>query len=199
MPYPCLAHFGEYIETEDGLEMTIAVKHLAYFVFTLCLRGSLRRGTRVVNTSSHLHRGTRFEEQNLDLRKGKHHGLWHGFDNYNRSKLYNVLFTRYLSQLWATNEGITVNCFHPGLIRSGFGTGQLGFFEPIFWLLVQLFGRTSAAGGEVLTWLATSPELEGVTGQYYNRYNLEVPSADALSFNNAKLLWDKSLEWAKMS
>ncbi|GAC96097.1 short-chain dehydrogenase [Pseudozyma hubeiensis SY62] len=192
------AHFESYSETQDGLESTIAVNHLAYFVLTLSLRPSLRRGSRVVNTASHLHRHTSFEKDNMDLRAGRHHGFWHGFDNYNRSKLYNVLFSRRLSQLWATSEGITVNCCHPGLIRSGFGSGQLGLFEPIFWLILQVLGRSVEAGGSVLTWLATSPQLDGVTGEYYNRFNLEAPSRDATSQANAALLWVKSLEWAKM-
>jgi NAD(P)-dependent dehydrogenase (short-subunit alcohol dehydrogenase family) len=194
----CTAHFASFTETEDKVESTIAVNHLAYFVLTLSLKPSLHRGSRVVNTSSHLHRSTRFERDNLDLRTGRHYGVLNGFDNYNRSKLYNVLFTRQLSQLWATSEGISVNCCHPGLIRSNIGDGQFGLFEPFFWLLVRAFGRTTKEGGDVLVWLATSTDLEGTTGQYYNRYNLEAPSRDAVDFENARILWKQSLEWSSM-
>jgi NAD(P)-dependent dehydrogenase (short-subunit alcohol dehydrogenase family) len=170
------------------------VNHLAYFILTLSLKPALGKGSRVVNTASHLHRSTKFE---ADLKKGKHFGLLHGFDNYNRSKLYNVLFTLHLARIWAP-EGIKVTCHHPGLIKSGLINGQFGIFEPLIWLLVQIFGRSADAGGQVITWLSTSHDVENISGAYYTRFKLQEPSADARSKANQELLWEQSLRWSNM-
>lgn len=151
----------------------------------------------MVITSSELHRRGHFEPDNLDLRKGSHYGLSHLYENYNRSKLYNVIFALRLSQMWAS-EGITVNCLHPGIIRTGLGNGQWGLVEPILSFFAGAFGQSSASGGQVITFLAMSPTLENETGKYYNRYKLQEPSNEAKDESNASILWKTSLQWAHM-
>lgn len=187
------ATFKEHLTTAEGIEKTIAVNHLAYFVLTLELKPLLKRGSRVVNTASFVHRLTHWDGDDLLLEKDKYSGL----QAYYKSKLYNILSTRELARRW-NDEGITVNSVNPGLIYTNFGKNELGFLEPVLKLGMRLFAGSAETGGGRLTYLATSEEVEGVTGKYFTNDKVEKETDDASSDEYAKVLWAKSLEWAKM-
>src|ERR1700722_10844205 len=117
------AMFGSRQLTEDNLELTFAVNHMAYFVLTLGLRERLFASSpaRVVNTASDAHKGRVLDFEDLQSTKG-----FSALDVYGRSKLCNILFTRELSRRWS-GSGVTVNCLHPGFVATRFGDGSGGF------------------------------------------------------------------------
>src|SRR5258707_337167 len=121
------AGFTFFQVTPDGLEMTFAVNHMAYFVVTLGLAERLQGtpGARVVNTSSDAHKGRRLDFDDLQSAK-----RYRGFPVYGKSKLCNILFTRELARRWR-GAGVTANCLHPGFVATRFGDGSGGFFERV--------------------------------------------------------------------
>jgi NAD(P)-dependent dehydrogenase (short-subunit alcohol dehydrogenase family) len=110
---------------------------------------------------------------------------------YGASKLANVLFTRELARrLVAT--GVTANCLHPGFVASRFGDNAGGVFKLIFPLAKRLFAITPEKGAETIVYLASSPEVEGVSGLYFDKCRPRTPSAAAQSDADAARLWAES-------
>jgi NAD(P)-dependent dehydrogenase (short-subunit alcohol dehydrogenase family) len=181
------ALFGARRLTEDGLERSFAVNHLAYFVLAHGLREALRAAApaRVVNTASTMHRVAW-----LDLDDLQYARFYNGVLAYARSKLCNVLFTRELARRWA-GTGVTVNCFHPGFTRTRFGN-QSGFFWAPLVFAAKAFAIPPAWGARTLIHLATSPEVADVTGGYFVRCRLSRPSRSAEDDDMARRLWDET-------
>ena len=170
--------------TEEGLERTFALNHMSYFGMTQGLRHRLAAGARIVITASAAHRGARFSMENLQSER------YRGFDVYSRSKLANILFTREAARSF-DGTGITVNCFHPGVVASRFFDGKpgaLGFFLR----LIKPFMISSRKGAETLVYLATSAAVAGVTGQYFARRRPARITAEAANDASARALWDES-------
>ena len=121
------ALFGSPQVTEDNLELTFAINHMAYFVLTLGLRERLFASSpaRIVNTASEAHRGCQLDFDDLQSANG-----FFGLKVYGRSKLCNILFTRELSRRWG-GKGITANCLHPGFVATRFGDGSGGFLSRV--------------------------------------------------------------------
>ena len=153
--------------TAEGIEMTFALNHLGYFLLTHELRGLLEQtpDARVVSTSSGAHRMGNFDFDDL-VKRDKVYG---GFQVYGDSKLANILFTRELARRLQP-AGVLANCFHPGMVGTGFGLNGRGL---TYWMVKTtywLIARTPEKGAETLVWLATSPEAADKTGEYfYNR------------------------------
>lgn len=177
--------------TEEGLELTFALNHMAYFVVTLGLAGSLRAagGARVVNTSSDAHKGKRLDFGDLQSERA-----YRGFPAYGRSKLCNILFTRELAKRWA-GSGITVNCLHPGFVATRFGD-QSGGMMPSLIRLAKMFALSPEKGAETLVYLASSEEVAGVTGAYFYKCRQEEPSPEAQDDEAARRLWEESARLA---
>src|SRR6266436_3401937 len=135
------ALFGTRLVTPDGLEMTFATNHMAYFVVTLGLAERLQAtpGARVVNTSSDAHKHRRLDFDDLQSAKN-----YRGFPVYGRSKLCNILFTRELARRWR-GTSVTANCLHPGFVATRFGDGSGGFFERVVGV-AKHFAITPAKG-----------------------------------------------------
>ncbi|UDL95778.1 SDR family NAD(P)-dependent oxidoreductase [Lichenihabitans sp. PAMC28606] len=150
--------------TEDGLERTFATNHMAYLVLTLGLKASLEAagGARVVNTASAAHRGQRFNPADMQSLKN-----YSGPFAYGRSKLYNILFTRELARRWA-GTGVTVNCFHPGVVATRFGDDSGGWLA-LLARAVKTFAITPEQGAQTLIYLAASRKVAGITGEYFDR------------------------------
>ncbi|HEY6390765.1 MAG TPA: SDR family oxidoreductase [Bryobacteraceae bacterium] len=174
--------------TPDGLEMTFAVNHMAYFVVTLGLAGSLQAtaGARVVNTSSDAHKHRRIDFD--DLQSAKH---YRGFPVYGRSKLCNILFTRELARRWS-GTGVTANCLHPGFVATRFGDGSGGFFERVV-SVAKHFAISPAKGAELIIHLASSDKVAKANGAYFYKCREVEPSEEARDDGAAKRLWDESL------
>ena len=181
------ALFGARRLTEDGLERSFAVNHIAYFVLAHGLSDRLRAAApaRVVNTASTMHRVAW-----LDLDDLQYARFYNGVFAYARSKLCNILFTRELARRWA-GTGVTVNCFHPGFTRTRFGN-QSGLFWAPLMFIGKAFAIPPAWGARTLIHLATAPEVADVTGGYFVRCRLARPSRTAEDAAAARRLWDET-------
>jgi len=144
----------------DGIELTVAVNHLAHFTLTLALLDAIRAAapSRIINVSSGPHLRERLDLD--DLENAKAYGAIRA---YGRSKLMNVLFTFELARR-LEGTGVTVNALHPGVI----GTKLLvGYFPRPLRPFVSRFTGTPDEGATTTLYLATSAEVEGVTGRYF--------------------------------
>jgi NAD(P)-dependent dehydrogenase (short-subunit alcohol dehydrogenase family) len=185
------ALFGTRQVTPDGLEMTFATNHMAYFVVTLGLAERLQGtpGARVVNTSSDAHKPRRLDFDDLQSAK-----RYRGFPVYGRSKLCNILFTRELARRWR-GTGVTVNCLHPGFVATRFGDGSGGFFERVVGV-AKHFAITPAKGAETIIHLASSDAVAKVSGAYFYKCREAESSEAAQDDEAAKRLWDESVRLA---
>jgi retinol dehydrogenase 12 len=149
--------------TVDGVETVLAVNHLAYFMLTLLLADALRRApaARVVSVASDAHRMGRLDLDDLGYARRRYKGL----RVYCQSKLLNVLFTYALARRLAGTT-ITANCLHPGAVgtRLGQNNGRVATFIT---KLLRPFFRTPEGGADTLVYLATSPDVAGISGGYF--------------------------------
>jgi NAD(P)-dependent dehydrogenase (short-subunit alcohol dehydrogenase family) len=187
-------------ETVDGLEMTFALNHLAYFLLTNQLLDLLRSTShaRIVSVSSDAHRGASINFDDLqaktkynfdDLQPPTRYRPWRA---YQQSKLANILFTRELARR-LEGSGVTANALHPGFVRTEIfrAEGATG------WLVrraADLFALSPERGAMTSLYLATSPEVEGVSGKYFDKQRPVTPSRVALNDESARRLWDVSAE-----
>jgi len=197
------AMFSSRQVTADGLERTFALNHLSYFVLTQGLKERLIASApaRVVNTASDAHEPAKLDFDDLQSEKvyaRKSIGQWFryggpGFYVYGRSKLCNILFTRELARQLA-GTGVTANSLHPGFVATRFGdeTGGLMSFSIG---IAKRFALSPQQGAETLIFLASSPDVARITGEYFHKCRPATPSKEALNDANAQRLW---LETAKL-
>lgn len=173
--------------TVDGYERTFATNHLGYFVLTAALLPALQKGapSRIVNVASEAHRGTQLNFDDLMAERG-----YSAFPVYGRSKLANILFTRHLAQR-LVGTGVTANCLHPGVVDSQFIKGKTGLWK-LAGQIGGLFMISPEAGAKTSVYLASSPEVQGVSGQYFDKCRTKRPTARAQDDEVAKRLWDVS-------
>jgi NAD(P)-dependent dehydrogenase (short-subunit alcohol dehydrogenase family) len=171
--------------TVDGLERTFALNHLAYFVLTELLVDVIRASApaRIVNVASGAHSRGRVHFE--DLQSEKH---YNGMLVYCTSKLENLYFTYELARRLA-GSGVTVNAAHPGPVATGWGHNTPGFFNVLV-TLGKPFLRTPKKGAETLIYLASSPEVEGVSGRYF--FNCRAKRSSRRSYDEAaaRRLWE---------
>lgn len=184
------ATFKTPVMGPDGVELTFALNHLAYFQLTASLLDLIRRtpGARVVSTSSAMQARGR-----LDLEKTPTSLEGSGPAAYATSKLANILFTKEL-QRRLDGTTATANCFEPGMVRTrfgGFGSDQ-GFVLNVVYALARPFARTPEQGADSLIWLATSPEAASLKGEYVSNRRPVTPQKQALDPKLAADLWTLS-------
>ena len=174
--------------TEDGIERTFAVNHLGPFLLTNLLLDLLKASApaRVVTVASIANRRGDMPFDNLQFE----HGGYAIMRAYSRSKLANVLFTRELARRLA-GTGVTATCLHPGAVATNIWSYAPWYTRP-FLAIAKLFMISAAEGADAIVRLATSPELEGVTGEYYERTRKVAPSPIALDDGVASMLWERS-------
>jgi NAD(P)-dependent dehydrogenase (short-subunit alcohol dehydrogenase family) len=167
--------------------MTFALNHMAYFVLTEALRERLIASApaRIVSTASDAHKGARLDFDDLQLAKD-----YSGLRAYRRSKLANILFTRELSRRLA-GGGVTANCLHPGFVATRFGDATGGFVS-LLMPLARLMAISPEQGADTLIHLASSPQVAGVTGEYFVKRQIAKPSAAARDDAAAQKLWAAS-------
>jgi NAD(P)-dependent dehydrogenase (short-subunit alcohol dehydrogenase family) len=174
--------------TADGLEATFAVNHLGYFLLTNLLLDLLEAGapSRIVNVSSgaHLNAHINFD----DLQWERHYNGWKA---YGQSKLANVLFTNELARR-LEGTGVTVNAVHPGVVRTNFGSS--GGFIHFGTRIAGPFLLSPEKGADTVVWLASSPEVEGVTGKYFAKRKPSRTSTEARDPAEQERLWQISAE-----
>ncbi len=175
--------------SEDGLEMTFALNHLNYFHLTNLLLDVLKASApaRVINVSSDAHRGQIIDFDDLQGEK-----TYSGWTAYGRSKLMNVLFTYELARR-LEGKGISANAMHPGFVASGFGRNN-GTLMSLAMKLISPIAKTADEGASTGVYLASSMEVEGVSGKYF--VDKQAVDSDPVSYNQAiaERLWDTSLE-----
>ncbi len=173
-------------ESVDGIELTLAVNHLAPFELTRRLLPALERGapSRVVTVSSEAQQGMKLDLDDLQNVRRRYGGV----RAYGESKLMNVLFTRELARRTA-GTGVTATCCHPGVIATKLVLDYLpGLLRP----LVGAMAGTPAKGADTPIWLATSPEVEGATGGYYIKRRVAKVNRLADDPDLARRLWEAS-------
>lgn len=188
------ALFSERSVTEDGLERTFALNHMAYFVLANRLKERLVAAApaRIVNVASDAHRGAGALDF-TDLQAERH---YRGFKVYSRSKLANILFTRELARR-LQGTGVTANCLHPGFVASRFGDNNPGLFR-LGLGVAKLFAISPEKGAETIIYLASSPEVAAVTGGYFYKCRPATPTAKARDDAAARRLWEESARLARL-
>jgi retinol dehydrogenase 14 len=174
----------------DGYEMTFAVNHLGYFLITNLLLDLIKAGgnSRIVNVSSDAHRGARIDFDDLQMEK-----RYSAVRAYSVSKLANVLFTYELARR-LKGTGVTVNTLHPGVVKTEVFR-EMPFI--VDWL-VKLFATSPEKGASTSIYLATSAEVEGVSGKYFKNCR-EVPSSpETYDQSIAQKLWEVSSELTRL-
>jgi NAD(P)-dependent dehydrogenase (short-subunit alcohol dehydrogenase family) len=176
--------------TVDGIEETFGVNHLGYFLLTNLLLDVLKASerSRVVSVSSEAHRRAKMHWEDLQFKKTS----YSAFAAYGQSKLANILFTRSLARRLA-GTGVTANCLHPCVIASGFGQTYGGVIS----LLIKVarpFMITTEQGAQTSVFLASSPDVEGVTGKYFDKCKERQPNRQALDDAAPERLWAVSEE-----
>ncbi|MBN9388824.1 MAG: SDR family oxidoreductase [Chloroflexi bacterium] len=184
---------GRRRESVDGLELTLAVNHLAPFLLTNLLlerletTGTPERKARVVTVSSAAQVATPINFGDLQLRKS-YNEMW----AYGQSKLANVLFTYELARrLERAGFNVTANTLHPGLVRTNFAKNSFGVFSIPF-KLTRPFHISPEKGAVTPLYLAASPEVEGVSGKYFVRQKPRKSAPFSYNEPAAVLLWEES-------
>lgn len=178
------------METLDGFEIQFGVNHLAPFLLTNLLLDLLKASapSRIVNVSSTLHHKATLDFDDLQYEHNKYRSM----EAYNRSKLANVLFTYELSRQ-LEGSSVTVNCLHPGVVRTGLLRDLPLFLQP-FVKLAQLLMLSPEGGARTSVYVATAPELDGVTGEYFDKSAVARSSSASHDAESGRRLWKISAE-----
>ena len=178
---------GERRVTVDGFEYVFALNHLAPFLLTSLLLPKLAASApaRVVTVTSDAHSAARLDLTDPNLEHG-----WDSWRSYANSKLANILFTREFARR-LDGTGVTANCAHPGVVRTGFGREA----RPLLRLGVTIarpFMASPERGADTIVYLASSPDVADETGGYYVKRQRREPSAAARDDAAARKLWEIS-------
>ncbi len=180
------ARWGKHEKTRQNHEMTFGVNHLGYFVMTQTFLPLLKstENSRIVNTASEAHKMANLKLNDLNREK-KRYSQWNTYGN---SKLCNILFTRELARKLEGTDIIT-HCFHPGVVKTRFGSGASGSIR-IFWPLFRPFMIGSKRGASTGLHLALSEDAATTTGEYWSRSKRNRGNRHARNDDNATRLWD---------
>jgi retinol dehydrogenase-12 len=176
------------VETPDGLELTLAVNHLAPFLLTNLLLDLLEESapSRVITVSSEARRGATVDFDDLQSER-----RYRGFPVYGMTKKANILFTYELAER-LQGTGVVANCLHPGAVSTNFGQNNRGPMALLFRLL-KPFMRSPEQGADTLVYLASSPEAGEMNGKYL-KDRKEVSPAEPRDEAAQKRLWEVSEE-----
>ena len=185
------AVFASRQASVDGYELTFALNHLAYFLLTTLLLDTLKASApaRIVNVSSDAHRGAKLNFD--DLQHTHSYGMG-GFGVYSDSKLANILFTYELARR-LEGTGVTANVLHPGFVASGFGRNNKGLMNLIMGVITR-FALSEEQGAQTSIYLASSSEVEGVSGKYFDKSTAVQSSPESYDEAAQKRLWEISEE-----
>ncbi len=182
------------IVTVDGLETIFATNHLGHFLLTNLLLNLLKASapSRIINITSDAHKGAEIDFDDLMGEK-----KFSGFKAYGQSKLANILFTYELARR-LEGTGVTVNCLHPGAVRTGFGKDAGGLLAFVV-RIVGPFMMSPEKAAKAVVYMASSPELESVTGRHFAKGKEEESSRESYDQATAERLWQVSAELTKPS
>ena len=173
----------------DGIELTWALDHLSYFLLTNLLLGALKAASaaRVVNVSSAVHQMTR-NGISFDDVQGEHG--YSAMNAYSQAKLANVMFTYALARR-LQGTAVTTNALHPGVVSTGFGQNNTGFLGAL-WRFLGHFTSTPEKGAQTSIYLASSADVVGVTGKYFDNKKAVRSSSSSHDEAAQERLWQMS-------
>jgi NAD(P)-dependent dehydrogenase (short-subunit alcohol dehydrogenase family) len=177
---------NNYSETEDGHETTWQVNFLASLFLTELLKEKIvaSKQARIIFTTSESHKSGHIDFENLENKKN-----FSGYKAYANSKLAQLLITKQLSEIFG-NKGITVNAFHPGVVR----THIFDLLSSIQRIMMNTVMISPERGAQTLVYLSTSPEVLGVTGEYFYKSAIADSSMESRDQKLAEKLYNTSME-----
>lgn len=177
--------FTDFKLSEDGLEMTIATNHFAYFLLTNLLLDLIKRSdyARIVNVASNSHYRGKIDFESFRENKG-----YFVLKAYGQSKLANVLFTNELAERLKGTQ-VTVNSLHPGFVKTQIGNKSGKWYAGLVWSMVTSFAISTEDGAKTSVYLASSDEVKGITGKYFDKCRQKEPSSLAKDLQLQKELW----------
>jgi len=178
---------GERRTTVDGFEYTLALDHLSHFLLTMLLLDQIKASApaRIINVSSAAHMFGHIDFDDLMGEK-----KYNPMKAYGQAKLANLLFARELARRLA-GTGVTANAVHPGTVRTNFGKGMKGRWRIFLWL-GSPFMIGAEEGAETSIFVASSPEVAGVTGKYFAKKKETRSSKRSHDQAAAERLWEVS-------
>jgi len=176
-------------ESKDGIENIFATNYLAPFLMTNLLLDVLKKSSpsRIINVTSGMHYGT-INFDDIEFKQ-----KFSGAKAYGQSKLGLILFTRLLAKK-LEGTSVTVNCVHPGMNKTDLGRDAGGFSRMIF----KLTGKDPKIGAETSIYLASSPDVENIAGEYFVKKKIKKSSKESYDMDLAKQLWDVSKKYLKL-
>lgn len=183
------AFFYKRQESVDGIEMTFTVNYLSHFLLTNLLLDTLKASapSRIINVSSGIHKRANINFEDIQSRR-----KYSGAGAYGQAKLALVLFTYELARR-LEGTGLTVNAVNPGLVATKFGldgSKVMAFMKR----LINVFGQSPEQGAQTIIYLATSPEVENVSGKYFEKKRSVESSKASYDEATAKRLWQMSFK-----
>lgn len=171
-------------ESLDGIELTFAVNHLAPFLLTNLLLPALSKpvSSRIINVASGAHKGATINFADIENKNG-----YHWMKPYSQTKLANILFTRMLANKLRHTK-FTVNCLHPGIVS----TSIFRNMNPLVKVPFRLYMISPEKGAENSVYLASSQEVEKISGEYFVKKRIDLGSSDSRDMEMAKKLWEIS-------
>jgi NAD(P)-dependent dehydrogenase (short-subunit alcohol dehydrogenase family) len=181
--------------TADGLERTFALNHLAPFLLTNLLLARLTASApaRILTVSSGAHARGRIDFGDLQGERN-----YSGQRAYSQSKLANVMFTYELARR-LDGTGVTATVLHPGVVRTGFGAEDREAYLAVLIRVARVFMKTPAQGADTPVYLASSPQVEGISGRYFVNRKPKTSSNASRDTTAAARLWQVSAELTGMT
>ena len=182
------ATFTERRQSIDGIEMTFALNHLGYFLLTNLLLDLLEKGApaRIINVSSSLHKMGKLDFGDIPFDNG-----YTRSKAYQRTKLANIAFTYELARR-LSNQNVTVNAMNPGLVATNVGNAAGGFTATVKGIVDKIGGITPEEGARTIIYLASSPEVSGVSGRYFVKERSIPSSKTSYDLEFCQELWELS-------
>ena len=182
------ATFTERQQSIDGIEMTFALNHLGYFLLTNLLLDLLEESApaRIINVSSSLHKMGKLDFGDIPFDNG-----YTRSKAYQRTKLANIAFTYELARR-ISNQSVTVNAMNPGLVATNVGNAAGGFTAVVKGIVDKIGGITPEEGARTIIYLASSPEVSGVSGRYFVKEKSIPSSKISYDLEFCRELWELS-------
>lgn len=177
-------------QTKDGFELQFGVNHLGHFLLTGLLLPLLKKGepSRIISVSSGAHKMGKIDFEDLQMTES-----YKSINAYAQSKLAVVLFTKSLSEKLRGHQ-ITVNCLHPGITGTQMGVDRKTGDGKRLASIVKFIALTPEKGARTTLYLATSPEVAHISGEYFYKKKIAKPSKLVKDTALAKKLWDVSVQ-----
>ncbi|CAN5340253.1 SDR family oxidoreductase [soil metagenome] len=186
---------GDRKETPEGIELTFAINHLAYFFLTKELMPPLidTPQSRIINVASNAHRYGKFDPDNIQLEK-----RYSASKAYGNSKLFNIMFTHHLNKKLEGHD-ITTYSLHPGVVNTNFAAESNSWFAKFF-NLGRFFMKSPQQGAQTVIYLCIEPGIEKLSGRYFIKSKPAKPSVAAATDDDAcRRLWEMSKEMVQIN